>query len=186
MDMEGQKEIRFSMDTLYHCLTHFSSISEEAVEVLQQAGYSLEQIEEQLAKPGSKFSSSFGMSPMQVLDRLGVRCPEVLKNLPEPDPDGRIRLSFAMDQTIGTDGVVDVRTLSEDELSAMRTESRNGCLIRKVRISRKVPTCECQMVLAEGDDCLHVITLYPGVKAPPLPRNGEPDPFWDNHCFIEY
>ena len=186
MDMEGQKEIRCNMDTLYHCLTHFSSISEEAVEVLQQAGYSLEQIEEQLAKPGSKFSSSFGMSPMQVLDRLGVRCPEVLKNLPEPDPDGRIRLSFAMDQTIGTDGVVDVRTLSEDELSAMRTESRNGCLIRKVRISRKVPTCECQMILAEDDDCLHVITLYPGVKAPPLPRNGEPDPFWDNHCFIEY
>lgn len=186
MVMGREKEIRCSTDVLYHCLTHFVGIDDETMALLQQAGYSQEQIEDQLAKPGSKFYPSFGTSLMQVLEKLGRYCPELLKNIPEPDDDGRIRLSFVLNETIGTDGVVDVRTLSADELSTMHTESRNGRLIRKVKTAGTVLTDECQMVLADDDDCLHIITLYPGVKAPPLPRDGEPDPFWDNHCFIEY
>lgn len=180
-----EKEIRCAVDTLYHCLTHFEQVDEDCLTALQQAGYSMKQIDDQLAKAGSKFLASFACSPLQVIERLRQLCPELLSNLPVPDADGRIRLSFILDEKVGTDGIVDVNTLTPAELSTMYMEERNGYVIRKVNISRTVLTGECQLVLADDDHCCHIITLYPGVKAPPLPKSGDSDPFWDTHCFVE-
>lgn len=181
-----EKEIRCAVDTLYHCLTHFEQIDEDIVDTLLQAGYSITQIKKQLEKPGSRFRASFGRSPMQVFDKLKSAYPEVFRNLPAPDSDGRIRLSFVLNEQVGTDGVVAADTLSPEELSTMHKEDRNGIEVKMVTMSRMVFTKECQLVLAIDDDCCHIITLYPGIKAPPLPKSGEADPFWDSHCFVEY
>lgn len=181
-----EKEIKCTVDALYHCLTHFETIDEGTRAFMLDFGYTDVQIEDQLRKPGSKFHASFAQSPMQVVDRLKRECPDVFVNMPEPDTCGRIRLSFVLDEVAGTDGVVAIDSLTQEELATMCTELRNGCMIRKVRISRCVPTDECQMVLAVENDIFNIITLYPGIQAPPLPKNGEPNAFWDNHCFVEY
>lgn len=180
------EEIRCAVDTMYHCLTHFERVDDGTRAELIAAGYSGGQIDAQLAKPGSKFHAAFAQSSMQVVEKLKVRCPDAFVKLPEPDPDGRVRLSFVWDETIGTDGVVAIGSLTQEELAAMCTEERNGCVIRKVRTSKTVYTDECQLVLAKEGYGWSVITMYPGVKAPPLPKNGESDPFWDCHCFIEF
>lgn len=180
------EEIRCTTDTAYHCLTHFEKIDDRTRAELIAAGYTDVQIDGQLKKPGSKFRASFAQSPQQVVEKLKKECPDVMKNLPEPDAKGRVRPSFVLKQEIGTDGVVETSILTPEELSTMRTESRNGCLIRKVRTSRIVYTNECQMVLAKDGDGWSVITMYPGIQAPPLPKDGESDPFWDCHCFIEF
>lgn len=180
------EEIRCAVDTMYHCLTHFERVDDQARNAMLATGYTDMQIRDQIDKPGSKFHAAFAQSPMQVVEKLKMQCPDVFKKLPEPDPDGRIRLSFVLDETIGTDGVVAIGSLTREELDTMHVEERNGCVIRKVRISRVVKTNECQMVLAKEEDGWSVITMYPGVKAPPLPKNGESDPFWDNHCFVEF
>lgn len=180
-----EKEIKCAVEILYHCLTHFEKVDDGTRAELIAAGYAGRQIDAQLAKPGSKFHADFAQSPLQVVEKLKMRCPDVFMNLPEPDPDGRVRLSFVLDETIGTDGVAAIDSLTPEEFSTMRTESRNGCVIRKVRTSRTVYTNECQMVLAKEEYGWSAITMYPGIQAPPLPENGESDPFWDNHCFIE-
>ncbi len=180
-----EKEIKCTIETLYHCVTHFEEIDDASIVALVNAGYTKEQINEQLAKPGSKFCSGFGTSPLEVIKKLRQEYPEAMTNIPKPDSSGRIRLSFVLNDVIGNDGVVETGALTEQELSTMRTEFRNGCIIRKVKTSRVVLTKECQVVLAFRHDVYDIITLYPGIQAPPLPKDGEPDSFWDNHCFIE-
>lgn len=180
-----EKEIKCTIDNLYHCLTHFEKIDNASKVALVNAGYTKEQINEQLAKPGSKFCSGFGTSPLEIIKKLRQECPEVITNIPKPDSSGRIRLSFVLNEVIGNDEVVETGTLTEEELSTMRTEFRNDCMIRKVKASRVVLTKECQVVLAVRQDVYDIITLYPGIQAPPLPKDGETDSFWDNHCFIE-
>ena len=181
-----EKEIKCTIEALYHCLTHFESLDDASMTALLNAGYTNEHINEQLAKPGSKFYSDFGTSPLEIIKKLRQECPETMMNIPEPDSLGRIRLSFVLNEVIGNDGVIETGALTEEELSTMQTESRNGCMIRKVRTSRVVLTKECQAVLAVGKEAYYIITLYPGTQAPPLPKAGETNSFWDNHCFIEY
>lgn len=181
-----EKEIKCTVDTMYHCLTHFEQVDDASRKEMLAAGYTNEQIEEQLNRPGSKFYPGFATSPLEVLDKLRRESPVGMWNFPEPDSTGRIRLSFVLNGEIGTDAVVSTHALSEEELSTMHTEFRNGCLIRKVRVLRVVPTNECQVVLSAEENNYNIITLYPGIQAPPLPKNGESDPYWDNHCFVEY
>lgn len=185
MVQRHMEEIRCAVDTIYHCLTHFQRIDHLTRSAMLDAGYTDWQIDAQLNKPGSKFHASFAQSPMQVVEKLENECPDVLNDLPEPDVAGRVRLSFELGYETGTDGVVALSSLTPEELSAVREEERNGCIIRKVRLSRTLPTNECQLVLQKEDQGYSIITLFPGVMAPPLPRNGASDPFWDNHCFIE-
>lgn len=179
------EEIRCAVDTMYHCLTHFETVDDLARDAMLAAGYTCEQIHAQLEKPGSKFHAAFAQSPMQVVDKLMTECPEQMNHMPEPDASGRVRLSFVLGYETGTDGIVAIDSLTPEELLTIREEDRNGYIIRKVRILRAVPTNECQMVLAKDEDGYSIITVFPGVMAPPLPRDGASDPFWDNHCFME-
>ena len=182
------EEIRCAIYTVFHSLTHFEKIDEETMYYLLNANFPEEEIEKQLSMPGSKFYASFAQSPWDVIDRVKAECSEILEDVPEPDEKFRVRLSFVFDYEIGTDGVVSIDSLTPEELSSMRTEVRNGRMIRKVKVTRVIPTKECQIVFEQSMDgkTYFVVTLYPGVKAPPLPEDGESDPFWDNHCFVEY
>ncbi len=187
MDAESMEtEIKCPPETLFHCLTHFEKVDDASRTAMLDAGYTDVQIRDQLNRPGSKFHAFFAQSPMQVLDRLKMECPDRLSDMPEPDASGKVRLSFDLGYEIGTDGVIAMDALAEEELSTMREEERNGCMIRKVSVSRIVPTNECQVILGKEEDEYSIITVFPGVMAPPLPRNGEPDLFWDSHCFIDY
>lgn len=128
--------------------------------------------------PGSKF---FSDSPEAVIESAMRLCPEKFREA-VADPDGRYRLSVVFPEPIGISNVVRVSDLNPDERNNIRIVDRNGIPVRALRTDRRIPTCECQLVVSSD---MQLITMYPGEFAPPLPSSpDEPSEFWDSHVFI--
>lgn len=129
-------------------------------------------------QPGSKF---FCDSPESVIKTAMLQAPEKFQNA-LPDSDGRYRLSVIFPEPIGVSNIISLSDLTLDERERIQIVNRNGKLVRALRTDRVITTCECQFVFSSD---YHLITMYPGEFAPPLPSSlEEPSEFWDNHIFI--
>lgn len=178
-------DIVFEKEALFHSLSHFTCLDKEIYHLLNEK-YSEQDIVKQSKLPGSKFYDSFALSPIELTNRLQLIFPNKFSNL-HPESDGRIRLSFVFDKPIGTSGVINLNCLTAEEKSTIRTENRNNCIAKTVKINRENTTQECQLILACNDSYFYFCTAFPGELAPPLPRPGEmPDPFWEKHLLIRH
>ena len=129
--------------------------------------------------PGSKFYSE---SPEYLLDEAMRLFPKTFREA-KPDDDGRIRISLTFPREIGISNVVSVDKLTDEEKEQVEIIDRNGKMVRSVKTDRVIPTRECQIILS---DDWHLITMFPGEMAPPLPDSPDiHDEYWDNHVFIE-
>lgn len=128
---------------------------------------------------GSKFYSE---SPDDLLEEAMRLFPESFCEA-KPDDDGRIRISLTFPREIGISNVVSVDKLTDEEKEQVEIIDRNGKMVRSVKTDRVIPTRECQIILS---DDWHLITMFPGEMAPPLPDSPDiHDEYWDNHVFIE-
>lgn len=128
--------------------------------------------------PGSKF---YANSPQAILEEAQVLFPEKFEYAKVCD-DGRIRISLNFPKYIGCCNVVNIADLTEDEKKTMELVDRHGKQVCIVRTNRVIPTSECQIVLSAD---WQLITMYPGMFAPPLPVHPHESEFWNNHVFIE-
>lgn len=129
--------------------------------------------------PGSKF---YCQSPEDLLDEAMRLFPETFREA-KPDDDGRIRLSLVFPTEIGISNVVSIDQLTNEEKQRIEIIDRNGTMVRSVKTDRTIPTQECQMIFS---DDWHLITMFPGEMAPPLPDSPDVhDDYWDTHVFIE-
>lgn len=176
-------KIIFTTDSIFHCLSHFSKISEEINDMLSVV-YEDKEIKEQLKLPGSKFSSSFAKSPQELVMILQDKFPSLFSSM-KPDIDGRIRLSFKIGFPIGTTSIIPYTDLTDQEKETIKTEQRNDCIVKTVKVNRIIQTDECQLILIPQDENYYFCTAFPGELAPPLPRQGENgNVFWETHLFI--
>ena len=128
--------------------------------------------------PGSKF---FFQSPEDLLNKAQTLYPSKFKEA-IPDSDGRIRITLIFPEVIGISNVVSINELTEDEKDTIEIVERQGKKVRVVKMSRIVPTKECQIILSED---WQLITMFPGEMAPPLPDSPDShDEYWDNHVFM--
>ena len=129
--------------------------------------------------PGSKFYSE---SPEDLLEEALRLFPETFREA-KPNTDGRIRISLTFPREIGVSNVVSIDELTDEEKERIEIIDRNGTIVRSVKTGRVIPTRECQIILSED---WHLITMFPGELAPPLPDSPDiPDEYWDHHVFIE-
>lgn len=129
--------------------------------------------------PGSKF---YCQSPEELLESALRLFPDTFKNA-MPDDDGRIRLSLVFPEDIGVSNVVSIDDLTDVEKKSIEEIDRQGRKVRSVKTDRIIPTKDCQIILSSD---LHLITMFPGEMAPPLPSSPEVhDDYWDLHVFIE-
>ena len=128
--------------------------------------------------PGSKF---YADSPESIINEAVQLFPEKFRNV-KMDPDGRIRISLTFPHAIGQSNVVKITDLTFEERAHITPTDRHGYIVRTVKTDRNIPTCECQIVLTSN---WYLVTMYPGIYAPPLPHSSsEPSDFWNNHVFI--
>lgn len=129
--------------------------------------------------PGSKFYSE---SPEDLLEEAMRLFPETFCET-KPDDDGRIRISLIFPREIGVSNVVSIEELTDEEKGRIENVNRQGYTVRSLKTDRTIPTHECQIILSED---WHLITMFPGEMAPPLPASPDiPDEYWDQHLFIE-
>lgn len=175
--------INFNIDSIFHSLSHFTEISEEAKNMLFSE-YSFREIEKQLKLPGSKFSSSFVKSPQELVTVLQNRFPDMFSSM-RTDIDGRIRLSFKLGFPIGTTSIIPYTDLTDQEKKTIKTEQRNDCIVKTVKVNRIIQTDECQLILIPQNENYYFCTAFPGELAPPLPKQGDAiDSYWETHLFI--
>ena len=128
--------------------------------------------------PGSRFVMQ---SPDVLLQMVLDEFPDAI-NGAVAEADGRKRVSVKFPDVIGECNVVDWSQLTEEERNTMHTVARGQSDVRCVESRRRFPTSECQLVLSDDN---HLITVYPGEAAPPLPPVGQTgDSFWDSHVFV--
>lgn len=129
--------------------------------------------------PGSKFYSE---SPENLLEEAMRLFPKVFHDA-KPEDDGRIRISLTFPREIGISNVVSVDELTEEEKKRIEIIDRSGRKVRSVKTDRIIPTRDCQLILSSD---WHLITMFPGEMAPPLPDSPDiHDEYWDHHVFIE-
>lgn len=171
---------------LFHCLTHFHELDPAARKFLVKSGFEESHIDAQMAKPGSKFYPEFATSVDEIVRKMAEERPDLFAEGTVPcDSEMKAYLSVEFPYPIGTRGVALLAELSEDQLATMTVESRNGLTVRKAYVDKAGETSECQLIMRKDGRSWRLLTVYPGEFAPPLPRHGEPDPYWDVHCFIE-
>jgi hypothetical protein len=101
----------------------------------------------------------------------------------KPEDDGRIRISLTFPREIGISNVVSIDELTEEEKKRIEIIDRSGRKVRSVKTDRIIPTRDCQLILSSD---WHLITMFPGEMAPPLPDSPDiHDEYWDHHVFIE-
>ena len=128
---------------------------------------------------GSKF---YADSPDELLEKAQRLFLETFSDA-KPDSDGRIRLSLTFPEEIGVSNVVSIDELTVEEKGRIEIVDRQDRKVRSVKTDRVIPTHECQIILS---DDWHLITMFPGEMAPPLPPSPDVhDEYWDNHVFIE-
>lgn len=179
------REIVFPDSAVCHSISHFSVLDERIYSLLADH-YNRKELEETFRKPGSKFFGSFATSPQEAVFRLQRLFPDKFDNA-KTDPDGKIRLSFCLNEPVGTSGMVSLSGLDDSERQTIREETYHGCQVRTVRVRRTVMTCECQLILIAGKDSDSFCTIFPGELAPPLPYDGkEAAPYWETHLLVRY
>ncbi|MFR9594006.1 MAG: hypothetical protein SNI57_05595, partial [Rikenellaceae bacterium] len=146
--------------------------------------YTTRQIAEQLAVVGSKFYASFADSPQLVIDNLSAKFGDILVAA-KWDDDCRCRMSFDLGCVVGSRNVVNVSELSQTELATIRNEQRGDFTIRVASSLRTFESSMCNLVVGGGCQTPQLITMFPGLMAPPLTANIMEDIFWSKHVFVQ-
>ena len=129
--------------------------------------------------PGSKFYCD---SPEKLLEEAARLFPSKFSEA-KPDDDGRIRVSLTFPKAIGTNNVVCIDDLTDEEKAKITMVDRQGKKVRCVKTDRAMSTRECQIILSKDWE---LITMFPGELAPPLPESPDiHDEYWDKHVFVE-
>ena len=185
-------QITYNLDTSFHMLRHFSCLPDQLKEELLSKGYSIQQFEDSLTAPGSRFDAAFADSVDLLLDRVfvdstytessGLNGNVLIHALARTDrfPDG-----------VGDCGVVSKSALDEDSISKIFWKKNRGISLMHLDVLQLPRTGEYTLIFKPATGHYIFITAFPGPPAMPLPdRKMNANlfrrcvEFWDQHVFL--
>jgi hypothetical protein len=168
-----------------YCLKHFNKIDKQTEVFLLKNGMDESTIIQQLNTLGSKFFYSFAHSPESILNKITERVPSQIIH----QKNGNIVYIYLFEQTIGYDSLISVKNLSTKELNLIEIENRNQKEVRVLRKNKRNKTYQLNVIFQKNNN--EIITMFPGVYAPPLPTSKmeseeflQATIFWEEHIFI--
>lgn len=162
--MEKEK-IKFGIESIFHMIRHFERANHYDIAKLKSAGYTDLQIEEENKRHGSKFFFSYATSINDLLDKIKSEKFEFFIG-----ENGNVQLLFTIDNTIGTESVVDFNLLSEEEKSNLYLIENRGYNLNHLNVTDLPCTNKWTMILKPNkNNTYQFITSFPGVFALPIP-----------------
>ena len=155
-------------ERIFHLLRHFTSIDDNCFNKCLQIGYINEQIVEALNVSGSLFFSSFCTSPCQL--------PEVFSTLKlvttKLQENGLYAIKFISTDYLGTNGLIPISTLNDQEKKNIYLQKRGGIEINVINGIEAPKTCEAYVIAKRelNRDIYKIITCFPGSLSPPFPK----------------
>ena len=162
--MEKEK-IKFGIESIFHMIRHFERANHQDISILKSAGFSDVQIEGENKRHGSKFFHSYATSINDLLDKIISEKFEIFKG----DNDN-LQLIFTTDNTIGTESVVDLNYLSEQQKNKLYLAKNRGYFVNHLEVIEMPNTNKWTMILKpKKNNTYHFITAFPGEVALPIP-----------------
>ncbi|NOZ47603.1 MAG: hypothetical protein GXO79_12600, partial [Chlorobi bacterium] len=189
------KKTVIDFDTYFHLLRHFNKIDAEFnKKFLTQTHYKQADIDQQMAKPGSKFLYSFAKNPEELIRNITSGVDYKSYYMSTEGKKTKISIEFdheAYLKGIGLDGIAAIRTLDEDEKKMIEQVERDEFLIKRIKADKK-KTWKLHLILFEKKDNYLFATFSPGIYAPPFPNKEVDDQdhfrkyskFWNEHVMI--
>lgn len=170
-------------NALYLC-KHFSSMEKSERMRLENFADSYD-ISERMMEIGSKFLPSFCKGPFSLIAQLNTLTPQEII----PQRENRVAYLFTFSEPVGTDAIIKIDLLSEDQKKRMLRRERGGVMVWTFPTDSLVYTQNVVLIAEEHN----IITCFPGGLAPSLPSISlsteeftKATIFWNEHAFIHY
>jgi hypothetical protein len=164
------KNIRHQIETEFHVLRHFASVSSELRERLAEAGYSSEQISSVLSLPGSRFHPAFANSIQDLLSHLKDAKIEEHTGLNGNQILTATFDAFGYKEGIGTVAIVPLTDLDKDQQKKVYKAENRGFLLNHLDVEKLPYTWQLTIILSKADETWSLITAFPGPSALPIPN----------------
>jgi hypothetical protein len=142
-------------------------------------------ISERMMEIGSKFLPGFCKGPFSLIAQLNTLTPQEII----PQRENRVAYLFTFSEPVGTDAIIKIDLLSEDQKKRMVRRERGGFMVWMFPTDSLVYTQKVVLIAEEHN----IITCFPGGMAPPLPSHTlseeeftKSTKFWCEHAFIDY
>jgi hypothetical protein len=174
-------DFNFITKRQFHCLRHFPFKGHEQLCALavKFPTNSIDQIIEQLALVGSKFSHTFATEPLEILNRLdqGIIFSKSLEN------------NKTLFLGIGDSALQSLSKLDETEQARKYKVKRGDFEVWTCEVVRLPTTNVLSIITMEKAGVFDIITLFPGDYAPAFPRGTSKldevnKLFWEEHCLL--
>ena len=185
------KDIRYKIETEFHLLRHFSGLSGADEKRMVAAGFTHEQIQEQLALPGSRFYASFAQDLPALIRRL-----EKANLIYQTGSNENIICTATFSQEEFPDGIGTVSVLHTEEIESSRQKNiyvlpNRGILMNHLDVPELPVTRQCSIILSQNNGNHFVVSAYPGPPGMPVPNEKmnaalyeQCKKFWDEHVFL--
>lgn len=188
-------EIVFDPQTRMHIIKHFSVLSDGFMCKMMVAKKSIEEIQQRLALPGSKFFSDYAADPDELFKKSKEIIISNLNQLQWINSKCEFRFNIPLSDYplgIGTDNLIHRKELSEMQQAKIKYREISGSSIGCVEgVSSKTSTLNI-ILQKQSDIQFRVVTMFPGKMAPAFPSSyskgsnpyNESMAFWKENYFI--
>lgn len=185
-------QLSYNDHTLFHMLRHFEYVNEQARICLNDRGYSMESIDENLAMPGSKFHSSFATDIKSLVAQLKIG-----KQIQIQERKKYQEIVLSFEKFNLADGIGSVGICFRNELDTLYAKQpvlkfNRGVQLWHSLVSKLPNTYEMTVVLKKQKNSYFLITAFPGLPALPIPHKKMnlvelelSKEFWEDKVFLE-
>lgn len=182
----------FSTTNQFHVLSHFRQLDENYLKaILENTSYTKNDIDVELQKEGSKFNPDFASNPLALMELLKAEIEG--GNYRSVAGEGNkmdFVIHFGMET--GTTRIISIDELTPEEIRSMKMIRYRNTSILKADIKRTIPTNQVNLVTRRNENHFEIITVFPGIYAPPLPdKEKQPEEdykaskeFWEGYVFV--
>lgn len=161
--MKMKNKLILTEKRIFYCLKHLKKVNKQTNDYLIEKGHSLTEIQGQIDLIGSKFFSSFCQSPIELYDKITDRVPSKIIH----QENRNVVYSYTFEENIGYDSIIAICELSSKERKAIEIEKRNHYEVKVIRKNKRNGTKQLNVVFQKNSN--EIITMFPGIYAPPLP-----------------
>ena len=186
MEEKTKMNLSLSIERAFYLLKHFNKIDSKSRSIFIDNLYKEEEIDSALAISGSKFNYQFCKNPFELIEKIQRFQP---LHFFKQENGNEVYIFVIESNFIGVDNLIPLADLTLTEHSKIKYELRNGFEIGTFATKKMNPTKGCVLVLKS--DSNEVVTIFPGIYAPPFPISivnkdlkVKAEYFWANHLFL--
>lgn len=186
------QSIQYNLQSEFHMLRHFENADDEVLKKFLLEGYLIQEIQNELSLPGSKFFSHFANDISELIEKIipyifrksvGINGNHIIEsNIPfDLFPDG-----------IGTKAVLALKDVSPELKSKIYFEKNRNYSLSHLLVDQLPVTNQCTLILKPDNDGYIFISAFPGESAMPIPKDDMPaeifnacTAYWNEHVFLK-